>query len=179
MRGTTLLLDLAFPAFPDNMGHWTEAIVPVYNVLSAGAWRAALPDQATASAPHIDTLLFVNLRKEHLAVSASSRDPAVALPFHPRLLDSLLVQHRTDKLPAAFGTDLWNRVVSPLHASGRGSTDNLSEAARMASQSRLFTSRMRCRAWTGCGRCCAWRWRRGWHLGETCRGCCTMTTWTT
>lgn len=34
MPGVTLIIDMAFPAYPDNFGHWAEALLPVYNVLA-------------------------------------------------------------------------------------------------------------------------------------------------
>ncbi|BDA48143.1 hypothetical protein COCOBI_11-4020 [Coccomyxa sp. Obi] len=61
--GLSLLLDLAFPAFPDNMGHWMEALLPVYNILRQGAWKQALPGGRGV----IDTVIFVNLRRTDLA----------------------------------------------------------------------------------------------------------------
>ncbi len=67
MPGLSLLLDLAFPAFPDNMGHWMEALLPVYNILRQGAWKQALPRGQDV----IDTIIFVNLRRQDLAVTAS------------------------------------------------------------------------------------------------------------
>jgi len=65
--GTSLLLDLAFPAFPDNMGHWAEALLPVYNVLEQGAWKSRVAPTSGC----IDTIIFVNLRRSHLTVSNS------------------------------------------------------------------------------------------------------------
>ena len=34
MPGVTLIVDMPFPAYPDNFGHWIEALLPVYNVLA-------------------------------------------------------------------------------------------------------------------------------------------------
>jgi hypothetical protein len=70
VAGVSLLVDLPFPAFPDNMGHWAEALLPVYNVLEQGPWREALPAGSSASGT-IDTLIFVNLRNEDLLVGPS------------------------------------------------------------------------------------------------------------
>ena len=64
--GTTLLLDLAFAAFPDNFGHWAEAILPVYNVLCDPAW----PFNTSSGSRQIDTLILINLRREQLAVGS-------------------------------------------------------------------------------------------------------------
>lgn len=65
MPGISLLLDLAFPAFPDNMGHWAEALLPVYNVLEQGVWKSWVEPSSGC----IDTIIFVNLRRSHLTVS--------------------------------------------------------------------------------------------------------------
>lgn len=67
MPGLSLLLDLAFPAFPDNMGHWMEALLPVYNILRQGAWNQTMLGGRGA----IDTIIFVNLRRKDLAVTSS------------------------------------------------------------------------------------------------------------
>lgn len=75
--GTSLLLDLAFPAFPDNMGHWMEALLPVYNVLEQGAWKRPL----SGGSGFIDTIIFVNLRRKHLAVSHILRCQHQISPF--------------------------------------------------------------------------------------------------
>ena len=32
--GVTLMIDMPFPSYPDNFGHWAEALLPVYNVLA-------------------------------------------------------------------------------------------------------------------------------------------------
>jgi len=61
----SLLLDYAFPAYPDNMGHWAEAILPIYNVLERGTWQEAIP----GSSGIVDNLVFVNLKRTQLAVS--------------------------------------------------------------------------------------------------------------
>lgn len=37
--GTTLALDLVFPAFPTNLGHWTEILLPMLGALQDGRWR--------------------------------------------------------------------------------------------------------------------------------------------
>jgi hypothetical protein len=38
--GVTLIVDTPFPAYPDNFGHWIEALLPVYNVLAQVRRRA-------------------------------------------------------------------------------------------------------------------------------------------
>lgn len=58
------MIDLAFPAFPDNMGHWAEALLPIYNVLEEGAWESAAGNASSV----IDTVIFVNLNRAQLAV---------------------------------------------------------------------------------------------------------------
>jgi len=57
--GVTLIVDMPFPAYPDNFGHWIEALLPVYNVLAqvrrqahpfrlAGLLSHSPPRQATS-----------------------------------------------------------------------------------------------------------------------------------
>lgn len=104
MPGTTLLLDLAFPAFPDNFGHWAEAIVPIYNVLSARAWKSSIP---SGSSTHIDTLIFVNLRREQLAVcSMRLLMMTLTLLMHAAfmipVLDTCMIGERQSSLNTAW-----------------------------------------------------------------------------
>lgn len=60
--GNTLLIDFPFPAFPDNMGHWVEVLLPVYSTLVTGAWK----QQVLGASQHIDRLLLSNIRREQL-----------------------------------------------------------------------------------------------------------------
>ena len=49
VRGATLLVDLPFPAYPDNLGHWAEMAWPAYGAFAGGngsAWREAKPPEA-------------------------------------------------------------------------------------------------------------------------------------
>ncbi|PSC75577.1 hypothetical protein C2E20_1509 [Micractinium conductrix] len=48
LRGTCLWIDFPFPAFPENMGHWAEVLLPVYSALVEGAW-AQRPPQASGN----------------------------------------------------------------------------------------------------------------------------------
>ena len=66
MRGTTLIIDLPYPGYPDNMGHWAETLLPVYSVLSSEAWRRNVVK--AGGSPHIHTVLFSNLRRQQLQV---------------------------------------------------------------------------------------------------------------
>ena len=68
--GNTLLVDFPFPAFPDNMGHWAEVLLPVYSTLLTGAWRKHV--QGTSH--HIDRLLLINVRRDQLQVCQSLVD---------------------------------------------------------------------------------------------------------
>ena len=61
LGGTTVLIDQPYPSFPDNMGHWAEVLVPLYNLLTSGPWRQ--------SHTHVDTILFGNLQRSQLDVS--------------------------------------------------------------------------------------------------------------
>ena len=93
MPGTSLLLDLAFPAFPDNMGHWMEALLPVYNVLEQGLWKSALPE----GSGFIDNIIFVNLRRDNLAVSPPKMPAAchaLCFSMSPPFLSSWLINLR-------------------------------------------------------------------------------------
>lgn len=65
--GNTLLIDFPFPAFPDNMGHWAEVLLPVYSSLLTGTWRKHV--QGTSH--HIDRLLLINVRRDQLQVCQS------------------------------------------------------------------------------------------------------------
>ena len=56
-----MLIDQPYPSFPDNMGHWAEVLVPLYNLLTSGPWRRAHT--------HVDTILFGNLQRSQLDVS--------------------------------------------------------------------------------------------------------------
>lgn len=62
LPGTTLLVDFPFPAFPDNLGHWAEIMLPTYSVLAGGhgEWQKA----AKGRSRFVDRILFTNLRKE-------------------------------------------------------------------------------------------------------------------
>lgn len=66
LGGTTVLIDQPYPSFPDNMGHWAEVLVPLYNLLTSGPWRQ--------SHTHVDTILFGNLQRSQLDVSFTLRD---------------------------------------------------------------------------------------------------------
>jgi hypothetical protein len=61
LGGTTVLIDQPYPSFPDNMGHWAEVLVPLYNLLTSTPWRQ--------SHTHVDTILFGNLQRSQLDVS--------------------------------------------------------------------------------------------------------------
>ena len=104
--GTTLLLDLAFPAYPDSMGHWSEALIPVYNVLEGAAWKP--PEQATASASFISTLVFVNLRREQLSVRPARPGSGDPLGSGPLLLQTHC-HHRHLTIPSQH--TLWPPLV--------------------------------------------------------------------
>ena len=67
--GTVLWLDFPFPAFPENMGHWVETLLPVYSQLSLGAWKAHVPE----GDGYINAVLFPNLRREAIQVRGGSK----------------------------------------------------------------------------------------------------------
>ncbi|KAK9837380.1 hypothetical protein WJX84_006958, partial [Apatococcus fuscideae] len=62
LPGNTLLLDFPFAAFPENIGHWQETLVPVYNVMSSRDWL----QEVQGNSKHIDTVFMLNLRREQL-----------------------------------------------------------------------------------------------------------------
>ena len=61
LGGTTVLIDQPYPSFPDNMGHWAEVLVPLYNLLTSARWRR--------SHTHVDNIVFGNLQRSQLDVS--------------------------------------------------------------------------------------------------------------
>lgn len=60
--GVTLFLDFPFPAFPDNLGHWAELLLPLYSALSS----PALPGLLRGGHTHIDRIVLLNVRPELL-----------------------------------------------------------------------------------------------------------------
>lgn len=63
----TLLLDFPFPAFPDNLGHWAELLLPLYSALSSSRSSSALQQiLAGQQQQHIDRLLLLNVRQQLL-----------------------------------------------------------------------------------------------------------------
>lgn len=62
--GNTILVDFPFAAFPDNMGHWAEVLLPLYSVLVNGDWR----QHVQGTSMHIDRVLLTNVRREQLEV---------------------------------------------------------------------------------------------------------------
>lgn len=60
MPGVTLFIDFPFPAFPDNLGHWAELLLPLYSALSS----SQLLQLIKGSHKHIDRLLLLNVRQQ-------------------------------------------------------------------------------------------------------------------
>jgi hypothetical protein len=60
--GVTLFLDFPFPAFPDNLGHWAELLLPLYSTLSTKHWQQHLQGDHQ----HINRLLLLNVRQQLL-----------------------------------------------------------------------------------------------------------------
>lgn len=62
--GTTLAIDLVFPAFPTNLGHWAEILLPMLSALQNGRWahHVQFPEQQKSLLPgvHSDTLSTSN-----------------------------------------------------------------------------------------------------------------------
>jgi hypothetical protein len=53
ISGTTLAVDLVFPAFPTNLGHWTEILLPMLSALKDGSWteHVQFPEQQQDKLP--------------------------------------------------------------------------------------------------------------------------------
>ena len=60
--GNTVMIDIPFPAYPENMGHWAEVLLPLYSVLAMREWAHMVKGQSTV----IDRLLLVNVRRQNL-----------------------------------------------------------------------------------------------------------------
>ena len=58
------MIDIPFPAYPENMGHWAEVLLPLYSVLAMREWTHMVKGQSTV----IDRLLLVNVRRQYLQV---------------------------------------------------------------------------------------------------------------
>ena len=56
------MIDIPFPAYPENMGHWAEVLLPLYSVLAMREWVHMVRGQSTV----IDRLLLVNVRRQNL-----------------------------------------------------------------------------------------------------------------
>jgi len=65
VNGTTLWLDYSFPAFPENLGHWMEMLLPVYSQLSVGKWKEQL---RPGEDPYVGACIFPNLRRGQVQV---------------------------------------------------------------------------------------------------------------
>jgi hypothetical protein len=39
VKGNTLAIDIPFPAYPYNSGHWTEVVLPLFRTLADGRWK--------------------------------------------------------------------------------------------------------------------------------------------
>jgi hypothetical protein len=53
--GTTLAIDLVFPAFPTNLGHWAEILQPMLSALQDGRWteHVQFPDKQRFKLPGV------------------------------------------------------------------------------------------------------------------------------
>lgn len=58
----TLFIDFPFPAFPDNLGHWAELLLPLYSALSS----KQLQQHLQGNHEYIDRLLLLNVRQQLL-----------------------------------------------------------------------------------------------------------------
>lgn len=55
IAGTTLAIDLVFPAFPTNLGHWAEIFLPMLSALQDGRWaeHVQFPEQQESLIPGV------------------------------------------------------------------------------------------------------------------------------
>jgi hypothetical protein len=58
----SVLIDYPFSAYPDNLGHWAQTLIPLFCTLFSGSWKEAVGD-----AP-VTTLMFVNLERKSFEV---------------------------------------------------------------------------------------------------------------
>jgi hypothetical protein len=107
LRGTCLWIDFPFPAFPENMGHWLEALAPVYSCLSNGSWMQAAPEAQGG----LRAVIFPNLRREQVEVRSRASPLLHRCFFTKRLLlpAAMLCSLRSVPcwLPACLPTCPW------------------------------------------------------------------------
>lgn len=58
LPGVSVLVDFPFSAYPDNLGHWAQTLVPLFCTLSSLGWK-----QAVGGAP-VATVFFANLERK-------------------------------------------------------------------------------------------------------------------
>lgn len=97
VSGVTLHVDIPYPAFPDNLGHWAELMLPTYSVLHESSWTTLLkgPHQ------HVNRIFLANLKKHLLdwlkEVLLLAVMPANANPTQlPPLIDQDDIEHWTE-----------------------------------------------------------------------------------
>lgn len=91
--GNTLAIDFPFPAFPTNLGHWAEVVLPAYSTLSQLNWANDTLSTGVKR-PVIDNVLLVNLFerelgawfRETLELALAAVRPADAPPL--RVMDT-------------------------------------------------------------------------------------------
>jgi hypothetical protein len=57
LAGFTLALDFPFAAFPQNLGHWVELVVPIFNVMQRADWAHKQSEADEDSKPMIGAVL--------------------------------------------------------------------------------------------------------------------------
>ncbi|WIA40763.1 hypothetical protein OEZ86_004443 [Tetradesmus obliquus] len=121
--GVTLYVDFPFPAFPDNLGHWAELLLPLHSALSSSSWAQHLQ----GGHKHIDRLLLGNVRpqllynwpKEMLALALAPAlppwpAPAAAPAPAPAKHKQQQQQQQQQQQPLPAGAVPWDRPLPQL-----------------------------------------------------------------
>lgn len=117
--GVTLYVDFPFPAFPDNLGHWAELLLPLHSALSSSSWAQHLQ----GGHKHIDRLLLGNVRphllynwpKEMLALAlAPALPPWPAPAAAPAPAPAKHKQQQQQQQPLPAGAVPWDRPLPQL-----------------------------------------------------------------
>eukprot|EP00892_Ulva_mutabilis_P000815 jgi/Ulvmu1/10734/UM068_0022.1 len=83
LPGTTLAIDFVYPAYPNNHGHWTEALFPMLKPLMEGKWSDHVQGDGEGS-PELDRIFLLNAHvddltdwaKEALTVAVGADTPS-------------------------------------------------------------------------------------------------------
>lgn len=73
-----MLIDFPYLAFPNNLGHWAQTLVPLFCTLASEGWK-----EATNGVP-VSSIIFVNLKRKSFEVTPT---PPPQLPTPPSPLN--------------------------------------------------------------------------------------------